>query len=908
MRFTNYLNRLRQSLRCGPQHRRHQPQRSRPQLEPLEDRLVPSTLQADFGLGGKIFAHYTASPGVNNNLTLSELHVPFGHGFLTEVVITDTAEKINVVGTAAASSFQGSGTNTVSTFLPVQSLFVDVLDGNDVVNVKDINYAVTVRHIGAGVDTVNVGDAGSLLGIQGSVGVTEAGAASVTHLNIDDSADKANLTKVLLFGGQIDNLAPFASIAYNALNASSSVTITGGSGNNVYTVDGPLVATTLNTGSGHNQVNVEATDAGAPVTIQGHGGTDTVLISSNPSGLGNVLDIRGTVAVRNITPSTELIVDDSADPSTLKQNVSLSDTALVGLAPAPITYQASGLSTFLSLDVNGRPNFDDTYTVTNTPGVTRLGLGKGTHQVNVQGLTGQLVIADAFAQNTQTTVVVGSKAPGGGGTLAKINGLLNFENGLTTGTSQLIVDDSADTASPTVNLTAAPFGGKITGLAPAATIQYSALSPIGLTINGGLGKNTFNLANPAPSELSLITLDGGNGGDTFNIANTTSNLDITTGSGTNHLNIQGNAPNASMNIHAKAGKNTITIGSAAPAVGGSLANVRGGIFIDDANNATTLTVDDTTDPVFQKVILNKGVSANVINFTTLGPVGVPIDFPDGLQSVDVFGGKGGDQFTILNPLSTPVTLHGGAGTSTLVGSNVPNVWNITGTNAGSVGSVAFTSIQNLVGGTSTDAFKFSDQAGVTGFIDGGAGFNVLDYSAYTTHVSVNLGAHTATGVGGGVFNIEGVIGGSGGNTLISSGPFGAVLVGGTGGNVLIGGSGRDVLIAGPSSSFLQGGTGEAIMIGGTTVWDNNVVALDAILTEWGHTYDPINPLNDYRIRVGHLEHGGGLNGPFLLNPTTVRSNGAHDVLTTGLGLDFVFFDGLDTLTHGPRPGEVFVRV
>jgi Ca2+-binding RTX toxin-like protein len=166
---------------------------------------------------------------------------------------------------------------------------------------------------------------------------------------------------------------------------------------------------------------------------------------------------------------------------------------------------------------------------------------------------------------------------------------------------------------------------------------------------------------------------------------------------------------------------------------------------------------------------------------------------------------------------------------------------------------------------------------------------VLDYSAYTTHVSVNLATHTATGVGGGVFNIQGVIGGKGGN-------------------VLIGGSGRDLLIAGPGRSVLQAGSGEAILIGGTTVWDTNVAALDAILAEWSHTYDPFNPLLDYQIRVAHLEHGGGLNSPFLLNPKTVHSNGAHNVLTTGLGLDFVFFGALDKLPHPPRPGEVFVKV
>src|SRR5262249_14889034 len=149
--------------------------------------VVPSTLQVDFGVGGKVFGHYTASASVNNNITLFEKPV----GPFQEVIITDTAENINVIGTAAGG-FQGKGTHTVTTFLPVEALFVDVLDANDPVTVQRINYPPTVRHTGAGVDTVNAGDGGSLQGIKGSLGVTEAGAASSTHLNVDDSADGAS--------------------------------------------------------------------------------------------------------------------------------------------------------------------------------------------------------------------------------------------------------------------------------------------------------------------------------------------------------------------------------------------------------------------------------------------------------------------------------------------------------------------------------------------------------------------------------------------------------------------------------------------------------------------------------------------------------------------------------------------
>jgi hypothetical protein len=895
MRFLNSLNHFRQYLGRGRQRPRPAKVQSRPQVEELEGRTLLSTLNLDAVVFAK--ATYKAGTGVNNNLDLTDFRfsLPHGGGTLVEHIFTDTAEKITVTGPGAVNC-TGSGTNQVICFgaSSISSIVVDGVDGNDTVAVNQMDVPTTINHSGLGALTVNLGDPLQGLTLISAPVTVNAVAFGMTNLNVDNSDDGGTHTGVngvFLSNTSIAGLGPAAINYVQAGFGTLNVTVNGGKGTNDYTVtntplknlftDGSMK---LNTGKGSNQVFVKATSG--PLAIQGSGGSDFVDVSSNPIGLGSLVNIQGNVDVRNTTPSTELRVDDSTDPSTVKQNVTLSDTALVGLAPAPITYQPGGLSTFIALLITGRENSDDTYTVTNTPGVTNLGLGKGSHQVNVQGLTGQLIVADRFAQNTQTTVVVGSKAPGGGGTLAKVNGLLNFENGLTTGTSQLIVDDRADATARTVNLTAAPLGGKITGLAPGATIQYSALSAIDLTVNGGSAGNTFNVANPAPSGLAFSALNGGNGGDTFNVAATSFNLNITTGSGTNHLNIQGNGLNDSMNIHAKAGQNTITVGSLAPAVGGSLANVRGAIFLDDANSSTALTVDDTTDPVFQDVILNKGVTSNVINFTTLGPVGVPIDFPDGLKSVDVFGGKGGDLFTILNPPSTPVTLHGGSGTNTLVGGNVPNVWNITGINAGNVGSVAFTSIQNLVGGSGPDTFRFANGDGVTGTINGGGSFNELDYSAYTTPVTVNLKLNKATGVGGFVFNIQGVIGGTGNN----------ILVGDAFTKLLRGGSGRDILISGGGPTTLQAGSGEAILIGDHYLHDTVQADLDALMAEWARTdLGTASDPTGYRARVDHLVFGGGKNGAVVLQPgvTVLPDSGPPQTLITGAGLDFVFFDGPD---------------
>ena len=90
----------------------------------------------------------------------------------------------------------------------------------------------------------------------------------------------------------------------------------------------------------------------------------------------------------------------------------------------------------------------------------------------------------------------------------------------------------------------------------------------------------------------------------------------------------------------------------------------------------------------------------------------------------------------------------------LVGSDSGNTWNITANEAGDVnGSVQFTNVENLTGGGDTDDFVFSDAVGVSGFIDGGNGSDTLDYTFYTSVVTVDLFGGTAT-VTGGIVSIE----------------------------------------------------------------------------------------------------------------------------------------------------------
>jgi len=100
-------------------------------------------------------------------------------------------------------------------------------------------------------------------------------------------------------------------------------------------------------------------------------------------------------------------------------------------------------------------------------------------------------------------------------------------------------------------------------------------------------------------------------------------------------------------------------------------------------------------------------------------------------------------------------------------------------------------IENLVGGSGNNSFVFENGASITGTINGGEnGTNTLDYSAYTTGVTVNLADGNATGMDG-IANIINIIGGSASDFLTGD-DLNNQLDGGSAGNdTLVGGLGND---------------------------------------------------------------------------------------------------------------------
>jgi hypothetical protein len=278
--------------------------------------------------------------------------------------------------------------------------------------------------------------------------------------------------------------------------------------------------------------------------------------------------------------------------------------------------------------------------------------------------------------------------------------------------------------------------------------------------------------------------------------------------------------------------------------------------------AVTLTGGGGTDAVNYYDQQNP-IPANGYTFgnSRLSQVGIPGITLNGIASETIYGADtaGPNSFDCVGT-ALAITVVGGSPNGALANNNlgappnVTNIFDVTGKDAGTLQEILssktatlnFSNVQYLDGGNGgvTD-FKIEPNGtvlDVTGGIRLHAGKgNWIDYSSFTTPVSVNLVTNSATNINGGaagaILNIQNVFGGNGGNTLVGN-DFGNILIGGTGADTIMGGSWRSILIGGGGQDHITGGatSGGDILIGGTTSYDGdtvtNMTALMAILAEW----------------------------------------------------------------------------
>jgi Ca2+-binding RTX toxin-like protein len=164
------------------------------------------------------------------------------------------------------------------------------------------------------------------------------------------------------------------------------------------------------------------------------------------------------------------------------------------------------------------------------------------------------------------------------------------------------------------------------------------------------------------------------------------------------------------------------------------------------------------------------------------------------------------------------------------------------------------------------------------------GISVSLSNAWSQWVNVNLSLNLSA-----INTIENMIGGALNDTLIGNslanrlnGNTGDdILSGGAGNDILIGDVGKNMLIGGDGADQLLTGSGEDVLLGARYWYEDDTVALGALLSEWISA-------SSFDDRVAHLRGllDGGTNNGFTFSQSTVREDSVRDTLSGGNGRDW----------------------
>ena len=646
---------------------------------------------------------------------------------------------------------------------------------------------------------------------------------TIDYTNLDSITDLATaLTRSFSFASTadvitVDNVAAASQMVIFSTGTSVPVTfenptnllsVSGGVGNDTIMLQAVDPAFTANVSLEGNADNdsfsvVPANVGGGSVTVNGNSGSDT-LLGQNTANTWNITannagNVNGFVqfsSVENLTGGT------NNDAFVFTDGVSVNGT-LNGLGGTDtINYAAYNTAVIVDLSSNSATGSGGVLNVENVVGGQANDDLTGNSVANlINGGLGDDVINgeggnDILNGDGGADVINGGNGAdtlNGGADNDTLNGnagndILNGNGGndiavYSTGTDVFNGNGGNDTffgpdAVNTWNLT-----GTNTGTLNATTFDTTE------NLEGGIDTDTFVFADGAS-----VTgyLEGSAGIDLLDYtAYTTSvTVDLASNSATgtngvfNFENITGGQVNDSL-------------------TGNNVANVIAGGLGDDVINGEggndILNGDGGAD------VINGGNGADTLNG------GTDNDTLNGNAGDDILNGNGGNDIAIYST-GTDV-FNGNGGNDTFFGPDAVNTWNLTGTNTGTLNATTFDTTENLEGGIDTDTFIFADGASVTGYLEGSAGIDLLDYTAYTTSVTVDLASNSATGTNG-VFNFENITGGQVNDSLTGNN-VANVIAGGLGDDVINGEGGNDILNGDGGADVINGGNGADTLNGGT---------------------------------------------------------------------------------------------
>ncbi|ESA36996.1 hemagglutination activity domain protein [Leptolyngbya sp. Heron Island J] len=305
----------------------------------------------------------------------------------------------------------------------------------------------------------------------------------------------------------------------------------------------------------------------------------------------------------------------------------------------------------------------------------------------------------------------------------------------------------------------------------------------------GVDAGTFNGINFA----GIQTINGAGGNDQFIFGNgAVINGSLDGGTGNNTLDYSAYITDITIDLATGSAPGTGGISNIHHVIAGSGANTLQGTA---ANDVVTLTdvgagiLNGTAFEGFETILPGDGDDRFIVN----GGTWTNLDGGAGTDTLDYSASAVGVTIDVENQTANNVAgfvsiedFWGGNGADILLGTSGNDAIAITGNNTGTLSNKTFANIETVDARAGNDTFSLNNGASVTGTLIGGDGFDTVDYSTYTSDITVDLQTNSTTNITS--FNtLESFIGGSGNDNFKLDGTASiASIDGGAGNNTLIG--------------------------------------------------------------------------------------------------------------------------
>ncbi len=499
-------------------------------------------------------------------------------------------------------SVNDNGVNTVVNGVNVADptfnmMQINIGTGGGTVNLLQTTRPANISEVGSGNVAVNISP--TIHNLNSIAGVIITGGSGVDSLVINDQADATAGETYTITATSINRFNP---INFGALM--KFVTLNGSNGTDTYNVTGTgaIDLTTINTGSGHDTVNVENTTH--PLTINESGtGSDTVNVSPTAKNLNN---IQGAVTVNGNSGTDTLNINDQNNSA--NRSYALAANSIARAGSAAINF---ALMNFVTLNGGSGGN---AYTVTGTGAFNQTTLHTGTGSSIVS-------VNDTNAFRSLSILEDGS----GNDTVTVGNGFFNHVLGAVSvagngGNDLLTVDDHDFTTGLIYTVSAASIAGN----SGSGTVSFTGMNSVSLF--GSSGPDTYNVAGTGGRVANVVqtSIVNNTSADFINILATTHPLAVNLGRRGATVNVSSTAHNlntiqGNVTINTSTGSGVLNVDDQA--------NTSSGLTYTLAGNSVTRTGAAliSYSPVFEVVINaateNNGNTYNVtgtqVGFTTL---------------------------------------------------------------------------------------------------------------------------------------------------------------------------------------------------------------------------------------------------------------------------------------------------